>query len=81
MPHQSLFSFVSPAAAMFIRGATPATNAHGQPRKKGAAETGRQSLPTDLKRRIRDVRQGPDGLVYVPTDEDNGARLRLEPAQ
>lgn len=44
-------------------------------------ETGRQSLLTDLKKRIRDVRQGPDGLVYVLTDEDNGALLRLEPAQ
>jgi glucose/arabinose dehydrogenase len=44
-------------------------------------ETARQSLLTDLKQRIRDVRQGPDGLVYVLTDEDNGALLRLEPAQ
>jgi glucose/arabinose dehydrogenase len=44
-------------------------------------ETGRQLLLTDLKRRIRDVRQGPDGLVYVLTDEGNGAVLRLEPAQ
>src|SRR5580704_1317026 len=44
-------------------------------------ETGRQSLLTDLKQRVRDVRQGPDGLVYVLTDEDNGALLRLEPAQ
>jgi len=26
-----------------------------------------------MKQRIRDVRQGPDGLVYVLTDEDNGA--------
>jgi len=44
-------------------------------------EIARQSLLTDLKQRIRDVRQGPDGLVYVLTDEDNGALLRLEPAQ
>ena len=43
-------------------------------------ETGRQSLLTDLKQRIRDVRQGPDGLVYVLTDEENGALIRLEPA-
>jgi glucose/arabinose dehydrogenase len=26
------------------------------------------------------VRQGPDGLIYVLTDEDDGALLRLEPA-
>ena len=34
---------------------------------------------TDLHHRIRDVRQGADGLIYVLTDEDNGALLRLEP--
>jgi len=26
------------------------------------------------------VRQGPDGLLYVITDEDDGALLRIEPA-
>jgi glucose/arabinose dehydrogenase len=30
--------------------------------------------------RIRDVRIGPDGLVYLLTDLPNGAILRLEPA-
>ena len=34
---------------------------------------------SDLGERIRDVRQGPDGLIYVLTDEDNGALLRIEP--
>ena len=29
--------------------------------------------------RIRDVRQGPDGLLYLLTDEGNGRLLRLEP--
>lgn len=29
--------------------------------------------------RVRDIRQGPDGLVYVLTDEDDGKLLRLEP--
>jgi glucose/arabinose dehydrogenase len=33
----------------------------------------------DLDERIRDVQQGPDGLVYVVTDEDNGRVLRLRP--
>lgn len=32
----------------------------------------------DLEQRIRDVRQGPDGLVYLLTDENPGAVLRLE---
>ena len=31
--------------------------------------------------RIRDVRQGPDGFVYLLTDEANGVIARLEPAQ
>lgn len=29
--------------------------------------------------RVRDVRQGPDGFVYVLTDEDDGRLLRIEP--
>jgi glucose/arabinose dehydrogenase len=39
----------------------------------------REALLTGLHQRIRDVRQGPDGLIYVLTDEDDGALLRLEP--
>ena len=31
--------------------------------------------------RIRDVRMGPDGLVYLLTDDAKGALLRLEPVQ
>jgi len=30
--------------------------------------------------RIRDVRQGPDGLIYLLTDESNGQLIRLLPA-
>jgi glucose/arabinose dehydrogenase len=29
--------------------------------------------------RIRDVRQGPDGYLYLLTDEADGALVRLEP--
>ena len=43
-------------------------------------ELRRETLLTELHQRIRDVRQGPDGLLYVLTDEDDGALLRLEPA-
>jgi glucose/arabinose dehydrogenase len=42
-------------------------------------ETRRERLLGDLHQRIRDVRQGPDGLLYVITDEDDGALLRIEP--
>jgi glucose/arabinose dehydrogenase len=44
-------------------------------------EMRRESLLTDLHQRIRDVKQGPDGLLYVATDEEQGAILRIEPAQ
>lgn len=39
----------------------------------------RQPLLTELKQRIREVRQGPDGLLYLLTDEEAGALLRIEP--
>jgi aldose sugar dehydrogenase len=32
-----------------------------------------------IGQRVRDVRQGPDGLLYVLTDESNGRLMRLEP--
>lgn len=44
-------------------------------------ELRRESLLLDLHQRIRDVKQGPDGLLYVATDEEKGAILRIEPAQ
>jgi glucose/arabinose dehydrogenase len=40
----------------------------------------REPLLTDLHQRIRDVRQGPDGLLYVLTDENPGVLLKIEPA-
>ena len=39
----------------------------------------RESLLRDLHQRIRDVRQGPDGLLYLLTDEDQAALVRIEP--
>jgi glucose/arabinose dehydrogenase len=43
-------------------------------------ELRRESLLVELRQRIRDVRQGPDELIYLLTDADNGAVLRIEPA-
>ncbi len=43
-------------------------------------ELRRETLLTELHQRIRDVRQGPDGLLYVLTDEADGALLRISPA-
>jgi glucose/arabinose dehydrogenase len=44
-------------------------------------EVRREAFFVDLRQRIRDVTQGPDGLLYVLTDERDGALLKLEPAQ
>ncbi|MFZ6181688.1 PQQ-dependent sugar dehydrogenase [Nannocystis pusilla] len=42
---------------------------------------GEERLLSDLGQRIRDVAQGPDGLVYVLTDKENAKILRLSPAE
>jgi aldose sugar dehydrogenase len=44
-------------------------------------ELRRESMLWELHQRIRDVRQGPDGYLYLLTEEENGAVLRIEPAQ
>jgi aldose sugar dehydrogenase len=41
---------------------------------------GQERMLTELGQRFRDVRQGPDGFVYLLTDETEGAMLRIEPA-
>lgn len=40
---------------------------------------GEERLLTDLGERIRDVRQGPDGFLYVLTDGEDAEILRLTP--
>ncbi|MBK6675276.1 MAG: PQQ-dependent sugar dehydrogenase [Proteobacteria bacterium] len=42
-------------------------------------ELRRESLLGELHQRIRDVKQGPDGMLYVATDEPKGAILRISP--
>jgi glucose/arabinose dehydrogenase len=44
-------------------------------------ELRRESLLGELRQRIREVRQGPDGYLYLLTEEEDGALLRIEPAQ
>jgi glucose/arabinose dehydrogenase len=41
--------------------------------------TGEEHLLTDRNKRIRDVRQGPDGALYLVTDEDNAELWRIAP--
>jgi glucose/arabinose dehydrogenase len=40
-----------------------------------------ERLLRDLRERIRDVRQGPDGALWLVTDSASGRILRLAPAK
>ena len=44
-------------------------------------ELRRKPLLVELRQRIRDVRAGPDGLLYLLTDDDAGALLRIAPVR
>lgn len=41
--------------------------------------TGEEHLLTDRNKRVRDVRQGPDGNIYIVTDENDGELWRVAP--
>jgi glucose/arabinose dehydrogenase len=41
--------------------------------------TGEEKMLRDRCKRFRDIRQGPDGLIYLLTDDANGEILRLAP--
>ena len=40
---------------------------------------GVEEIQAGIDQRVRDVRQGPDGAIYVVTDDDDGRILRLAP--
>jgi glucose/arabinose dehydrogenase len=40
-----------------------------------------ERLLRGYRQRIRDVRQGPDGCIYLLTDEADGRVVRLEPVE
>jgi len=44
-------------------------------------EIRREPMLRELGQRIRDVRQGPDGYVYLLTEENDAALIRIEPAE
>ncbi|HEX6940269.1 MAG TPA: PQQ-dependent sugar dehydrogenase [Longimicrobiales bacterium] len=46
---------------------------------EGGRVTGEEHLLAERGRRVRDVRQGPDGMLYVVTDEDDGELWRITP--
>lgn len=41
--------------------------------------TAQEELLTDRNERVRDVREGPDGYLYILTDDSDGRLLRIEP--
>ncbi|OKL40466.1 PQQ-dependent sugar dehydrogenase [Pontibacter flavimaris] len=43
--------------------------------------TGEEHLLKDREQRVRDVRQGPDGALYMVTDQKNGELWKLSPQQ
>ena len=55
-------------------------------RLEGRGANERESILTQLRQQVRDIRQGPDGLIYVVTRQDadqtpnSGKILRIEPA-
>ena len=46
---------------------------------EGGRVTSEERYLGELGDRIRDVRQGPDGFLYVVTDESDGRVLRVVP--
>jgi glucose/arabinose dehydrogenase len=48
---------------------------------QGDRVIGEERLLTELDARIRDVREGTDGALYVLTDRDGGKVLRLVPSK
>jgi aldose sugar dehydrogenase len=46
----------------------------------GTTPVSEESLLTDYGRRIRDVREGPDGYIYILVDDSSAPLARLEPA-
>ena len=46
---------------------------------KGDRVTGEEHLLEDRGQRVRDVRQGPDGALYIVTDQENGELWRIAP--
>jgi glucose/arabinose dehydrogenase len=43
--------------------------------------TGQERMLTELNQRFRDTREGPDGFIYLLTDETFGAVLKMEPGK
>ena len=63
--------------SLFIGGL--ASNALVRLTLQGDSVTSEERYLGNLGKRIRDVQQGPDGFLYIVTDEDDGELLRVVP--
>ncbi len=82
-------SSIAPSGMAFFTGSTPANwtgslfvgalagQALWRLHLDGTRELGRERLLASLNQRIRDVRQGPDGRLYLLTDGASGKLLRV----
>ena len=70
----------NPAIHMFV---CPTCGGHERrldcPTCKGDRVVGEEHLLGDRKQRLRDVRQGPDGALYVVTDQPKGELWKITP--
>lgn len=51
------------------------------PMRDGGEPGGQDTLFTEIGQRIRDIRTGPDGALYLVTDESDGQLIRVAPPQ
>ena len=64
-----------------LRGRTPGLSLHRLAFNDKGGLLGREALLDGARQRIRDVRQGPDGYIYVAADSNPGGVLRIEPVK
>lgn len=79
------FTFYSSARAPHWRGNIFVASLKGQHVSRLVLEGGRvvaeEQLLGELHSRLRHIAEGPDGALYVLTDEENGRLVRVEPGQ
>jgi glucose/arabinose dehydrogenase len=63
-----------------MKGRLPGTGHIERVEFNESGELKRESLLDDLHQRVRDIQQGPDGYIYVLTEEQDGALLVIKPA-
>ena len=78
---------LSPTGALYtIASEVPAADSESKASKhlvlteRRGEEIRREMFLTELRQRVREVREGPDGNIYILTDEQAGGIFRLEPA-